>query len=111
MTPASIESYPHIEFSNINNWDKIIKESYDQPIVVKFWAPWCRVCKRNPGLYRKLSSKYSDEKIKFFECKIVRDYTIITQYGVDSLPTVKAFKDGEIIPDIGAKGSKLLDFD
>ena len=108
MTP---EDYPHIEFSNINNWDQIIKASYDQPVVVKFWAPWCRTCKKSHRVFRSFSSQYSQENIKFFECKIGRDCTILAQYGINSVPTVKAFKNGEIIPDIGAKGAKLLGFD
>ena len=110
MTPNGSEAKEsHVLQTTVDNWDEIIKESYVQPIVVKFWAPWCRVCKKNPKLYKQLSSKYTEEKIKFVECQ--SDNTILKLYGIKALPAVRAFKDGELFPEIGARGSRLLDFD
>ena len=62
--------------------------------------------------FRKKSAEYKDKNVKFVECNIEKDKSLVKKCGIKTLPVVLAFKDGEKIPDLPqVKGRKLPDFD
>jgi thioredoxin 1 len=67
-----------------------------QPVFVEFFTDWCGICHINAPLLRNMALKFRT-RIKF--CKInVDDYGDIgKEYGVQKIPTMLFFKDGQIM--------------
>jgi putative thioredoxin len=72
----------------------VIEGSKTQPVLVDFWAPWCGPCKQLAPVLEKVIAA-ADGKVKLVKMNIDEHPTIPTQLGVQSIPTVIAFKDGK----------------
>ncbi|MEN3793111.1 thioredoxin [Fulvimarina sp. MAC3] len=76
--------------------DDVIKESRNQPVLVDFWAPWCGPCKQlTPVLERVVQA--AGGKVKLVKMNIDEHPSIAGQLGVQSIPAVFAFLDGQPI--------------
>ena len=81
----------------------------DKPTIVDFWAEWCAPCRAISPIIEKLSEEYGD-RVKI--AKINIDDSPITpgKYGVRAIPTVLAFRDGQVIEQIqGARPRAVFD--
>ena len=74
----------------------VVQKSMETPVVIDFWAPWCGPCKQLAPLLEKLAVEYAG---KFILAKVDTDVeTQIAQaFGIQSLPTVCAFVQGQPI--------------
>lgn len=72
----------------------VIEASKDVPVIVDFWAPWCGPCKQlMPVLERVVKAEAG--KVKMVKINIDENPGIAGQLGVQSIPAVFAFKDGQ----------------
>ena len=76
--------------------DQVIEASGDKLIVVDFWAPWCGPCKQLTPILEKIISK-SGDKITLVKINIDENQQIAAQLRIQSIPTVYAFKDKQIV--------------
>jgi len=76
--------------------DQVIEASESKLIVVDFWAPWCGPCKQLTPILEKIISK-SGDKITLVKINIDENQQIATQLRIQSIPTVYAFKDKQIV--------------
>ncbi len=76
--------------------DKVIEASESKLIVVDFWAPWCGPCKQLTPILEKIISK-SGDKITLVKINIDENQQIAAQLRIQSIPTVYAFKDKQIV--------------
>ena len=77
---------------------------------MRFWAPWCTTCRKDPNGFDKKAKLFESSKAKFIKCNVNKDKEFLEGFGITALPKVFVFKDGERIPDLeltGA-GSKYL---
>lgn len=72
----------------------VLQESRTQPVLVDFWAPWCGPCKQLEPMLEKVV-KAAQGKIKLVKLNIDEHQAIPNQLGIQSIPTVIAFKNGQ----------------
>jgi putative thioredoxin len=72
----------------------VIEESRRQPVLVDFWAPWCTPCKQLGPVLEK-AVRAAKGKVKLVKMNIDEHPTIAGQLGIQSIPAVIAFVDGQ----------------
>ena len=82
------------------NFDKEIKE-FKGVALVDFWAPWCGPCKMQGPSIDQLSEELKDnDKVKIGKLNVDENQTKAQEWQVMSIPTLKIFKDGEVVEDM-----------
>ena len=76
--------------------DQVIEASKSKLIIVDFWAPWCGPCKQLTPILEKIISK-SGDKITLVKINIDENQQIAAQLRIQSIPTVYAFKNKQIV--------------
>ena len=72
----------------------VIQESRKQPVLVDFWAPWCGPCKQLTPVLEK-AVRAAGGRVKLVKMNIDDHPSIAGQLGIQSIPAVIAFKDGQ----------------
>ena len=74
----------------------VIEESKRQPVLVDFWAEWCGPCKQLGPVLEK-AVKAAKGKVKLVKMDIDKHPAIPGQLGIQSIPAVFAFVNGQPI--------------
>jgi thioredoxin 1 len=64
------------------------------PVIVDFWAPWCKPCDAIEPHLRGLSEKWGD-RVRLVRVNVDEEAGLSGRFNVLSLPTVILFVDGE----------------
>ena len=73
--------------------------------VIDFWAPWCTYCRRIAPAFDKIAEQQED-KLVFAKVNVDEAPEIAEKYGIDTIPTLLLFKNGEVAGTIVAPDSK-----
>ena len=65
-----------------------------QPVLVKFWAPWCRPCREMSPRFAHVSKSFVG-KVLFAELNVDEQKQIAATYQVRSIPTTILFINGK----------------
>ncbi len=76
--------------------EKVVEASDNKLIVVDFWAPWCGPCKQLTPLLEKVMKDFPD-KATLIKINIDDNQQIAAQLRIQSIPTVYAFKDRQVV--------------
>jgi thioredoxin 1 len=71
----------------------------DKPAIIDFWAEWCGPCRAIAPIIKALAEQYGDQ-VKIAKMDIDSHPNTPGKYGVRSIPTVLAFKDGVVAEQI-----------
>ena len=74
----------------------VIERSHELPIVVDFWAAWCAPCRAlGPAIESEVAK--CSEKLELVKVDVDSESEIAAQYGIQSIPTVAVFRNGEAV--------------
>jgi thioredoxin 1 len=83
-----------LEFTDANFQDEVLNS--DQPVLVDFWAEWCGPCKMLGPVIDELAGDY-EGKAKIGKIDIDNNRDAAVQFGIQSIPSIIIFKNGEIV--------------
>ena len=85
----------------------VVSRSYEIPVIVDFWAPWCGPCKMIGPVLKQIS-----EEREITIAKVNTDVNPLSagRFGVRGIPALLLFKNGELVDrETGARPKPMMD--
>ncbi len=86
------------------DFDSVILQA-EKPAVVDFWAVWCGPCRIVAPIMEELAEQY-DGKAVIAKLDVDSNRAIATRYGIQAIPTMLFFKNGEVVDRIVGAADK-----
>ncbi|HPF30427.1 MAG TPA: thioredoxin [Lachnospiraceae bacterium] len=85
---------------------KITRENFENevmksniPVLIDFWAPWCRPCRMMGPIIEQLADEY-EGKAKVGKVNVDEESELSQAFGVMSIPTIVLVKDGKVVKQV-----------
>ncbi len=89
------------------NFERMVLQA-KRPVLVDFWAAWCKPCLMVAPILDELAEEYSG-RIDFVKMDVDRNPKTAASYSIKSIPTLLIFKNGEPVSHIvGARPKREL---
>ena len=85
---------PTIAVTDASFEDDVLKS--DKPVLVDFWADWCGPCKMIAPALEEISEELAG-KVTIAKMDIMENTSVPGQIGVQSIPLMVLFKNGEAV--------------
>lgn len=86
-----------IEITETNFEAEVLKS--ELPVLIDFWAEWCGPCKILSPTVEELAGEY-EGKLKVGKVDVDAQGNLAMRYNVMSIPTLKFFKNGNIVGEL-----------
>lgn len=90
---------------NETEFKELVLENTSGVVLVDFFATWCGPCKALGPILEELTAEVG-EKAKILKVDIDQSKALAQEYRVMSVPTMKIFKDGQVVETIVGLQSK-----
>ncbi len=74
----------------------VIDASKSQPVMVDFWADWCRPCHMLAPTVAEIAGSYAG-KIKVLKLNVDEAQNSAFKFNIRSIPTLLIFKGGQVV--------------
>jgi putative thioredoxin len=85
-----------VEVTDADFEQRVLDRSSEVPVLVDFWADWCRPCHVLAPVSERAVDAH-DGKVELAKLDTDHNPATAARYGVRGLPTVKAFRDGQVV--------------
>jgi len=90
----------NIQAVNDGNFEsEVLAASGSQPVVVDFWAEWCRPCHMLAPTVAEIAHDYAG-KIKVTKLNVDEAMNSAGRYNIRGIPTILVFKNGQVVEQI-----------
>lgn len=89
-----MSDHKYVEVSDQSFGDNVLKS--DLPVVVDFWAPWCRPCLAMAPTFEALAEEYQG-KVTFAKLNTDDNQMTAGRLGIQGIPTLIFFRGGREI--------------
>ena len=76
---------------NVKEFDEILANNTS--VVVDFYADWCGPCKMLAPVFEEVANEI--EGVSFVKVNVDENIEVAQRYGITTIPTLLAFKNGE----------------
>ena len=91
---------------NADQFEKEVIQS-KVPILVDFWAPWCRPCQMMGPILDEVAKDLGEKaKIVKIDVDDQRNISLAQMFQIRSIPSMKVFKNGAVIEEYVGMRSK-----
>ena len=78
-----------------NNFDKVLELSWEKPVLIDFWAPWCGPCRMLSPIIEQLEREVGDKAL-IGKVNVDEQEELAMRFGVASIPTIVVIRNGVI---------------
>ncbi|MEA2362887.1 MAG: putative thioredoxin [Thermoleophilaceae bacterium] len=98
-----------IEVTDADFDQRVLERSSEVPVLVDFWADWCRPCHLLAPVIEQAVDAHPG-KVELAKLDTDSNPATAARYGVRGLPTVKAFRNGEVVDEFtGAQPPAMVE--
>jgi thioredoxin 2 len=84
--------------ANLEIFTKQLRNS-DLPLFVDFWAPWCGPCRSFAPTFAQVAAQMPIQA-RFIKVNTEEQRQLAAQFGIRSIPTLMAFKNGQKVGEV-----------
>jgi len=107
VKPHKLQHNMALEITDAN-FDEIVLQEKEKPVIVDFWAEWCGPCRMVGPIVQEIGQEY-EGKVVVGKLDVDSNPGVSVKFGIRNIPTILFFKNGEVVDkQVGAVPKQIL---